>query len=345
VTQPGTPAVLFQPRALVLAGLPLRRDDRLDQVHRRARVGRTTWLDVTYFRTRPDVPLPFGSDRSLLAWITTKGLVTGEVRFSAIADYLKTFQLDAGGKAYRTFRERWRRVTHLGIRLDEHDLGQPGTRRTLTLLPQHPAEEPDLGGDLRKLALTYDRYRLKLDPDFHRNLLETRVPTPLPVLRHFHDRPLAWDLAQFLLWRCFAAANRSHIAWSDLLAQLGTQDHHHRRLRWKLNQALRELQTFHPDLPARFLPRTGTLEIEPWTPAAEAERVLNPSRQPTRRQPEKPAPTARPAAPPTQPPRPRPTPRPQLPQPNYRPEPRWNPPPRSHRLALSEPDEARPPPG
>ncbi|HEX4956397.1 MAG TPA: hypothetical protein VF017_23675 [Thermoanaerobaculia bacterium] len=264
---PGVPEILLQPRPFILAALPVKRDDSLRQVTRTARVGRASWLRVTYHATRPGVPLPFGADRSLLAWVTTKAFATGEVRFSAITEYFRAFGLDAGGKGYRLFRQRFERIASLALEIEEIDETEKRVRH-LVLIPE--AAEPlallepgRQAGQSDPRLLAYQRYGFELDRDFWSYLRETRVPTPTALLRRFHRRPLAWDFTQLLLHRCYAARSAAIVPFPQLCAQLGSTDKDPRRLRARLRRILAELVELYPDCPVR-IERGGDLRVEPW---------------------------------------------------------------------------------
>lgn len=258
----------MQPRPLILAGLPYRRDDAVRELTRTARTGRRSLLRVTFLATDRRFPLPFGADRSLLAWITTKAFTGGWVRFSAIADYFRTFGLDRGGRSYAIFRERFQRIANLAIQIEEvHD--DDRTLRRLFLVPESVEPLQLLDGPVAGLGrrlFAYERYRFRLDEGFWRYLRETRVPMPLRVLRELHDQPQAWDFAQFLLYRCHVAKTLSVVPWRELVEQLGSQDRNPDRLRWVLRKLLARIAALEPRCRARFLRGSGGLEIEPQKP-------------------------------------------------------------------------------
>lgn len=259
------PEILLQPRPLILAGLPYRRDDSIRELTRTARTGRHSFLRVTFIATDRRFPLPFGADRSLLAWITTKAFASGSVRFSAIADYFRAFGLDRGGRSYRIFRERFQRIANLAIRIEEIHEDERRVRR-LFLVPES-VEPLDLleGGaaGVGRRLFAYERYGFRLDESFWRYLRETRVPMPIRVLRELHDQPQAWDFAQLLLYRCHVARAPSVIPWRELVEQLGSQDRNPDRLRWVLRRLLARLTALEPRCRAKFLRGSGGLAIEP----------------------------------------------------------------------------------
>lgn len=269
VARPPRREILLQPRPLVLAALPYKRDDSVRALTRVARTGAASTLKVTYIATEDRYPLPFGADRGLLAWITTKGFATGEVRFSTIRQYFDAFQLDDGGRGYRIFRERFQRVANLAIRIEQTDGASREVKRLLLVPESHEPIELSSGSvaDLERKLLSYHRYSFSLDPRFLGYLKATRIPTPLDLLRQLHDSPREWDFAQLVLFRCFAAQSLSVIPWPELLGQLGSAESNPRRLRRHLDRVLDLIRELHPEFPARFLAAGRGLEVQPWRPA------------------------------------------------------------------------------
>ena len=254
----------MQPRPFILAGLPYRRDDSVRELTRTARTGRRSFLRVTFLATNGRFPLPFGADRSLLAWITTKAFANGSVRFPAIADYFRAFGLDRGGRSYAIFRERFQRIANLAIRIEEIDEDERRTRR-LFLIPEsvEPLELLDApSAGLGRGLFAYERYGFRLDEGFWRYLRETRIPMPIRVLKELHDQPQAWDFAQFLLYRCHVARSPSVVPWRELVEQLGSQDRNPDRLRWVLRRLLARVVALEPRCQARFLRGSGGLEVQ-----------------------------------------------------------------------------------
>ncbi len=251
-----TERILLLPKPLVLTGLPYKCDPTVRQVTRRARLGRERWITVTYLATHPDFSLPFGADRALLAWITTQAFATGQVHFSAIADYFRAFGLDTGGRAYTIFRQRYQRIANLAIRIEQLDPDQRTTQR-LFVIPtsQEPLEL--LTGSTRNLErklLRYHRYGFTLDNNLWRYLRENPVPAPLAVLRAFHNSPRGWDLAQLVLYRSFVAKRPTVIPWDALLEQLGgKRGRDPYRLKYQLQSDLKKLRGLLAETPAEFL--------------------------------------------------------------------------------------------
>ena len=246
--------VLLQPRPLILTGLPYKRNDSLREITRTARTGAASVLKVTFLATESRYSLPFGADRGLLAWITTRAFADGRVRFCAIRDYFRAFRLDAGGRSYALFRERYQRIANLALRIEEISADERRVKR-LFLVPE-ASEPPSLSkgtaSELERNLLSYHRYGFELDPGFWQYLKDTRIPTPLDLLRRFHDQPQAWDFAQLLLFRCYTARSPSVVPWE---AALGAARRRERPPSPAEGQARRR-SPYRPELPP---PRQGSL--------------------------------------------------------------------------------------
>jgi len=228
-------------------------------------------LSVTYTSIEEGVPLPFGADRGLLAWIQTRAFDDGSVRFDALAEYFQAFGLDQGGREYAVVRQRIRRLGSLAIsitleselesaRLQMHPLKK-------IFLPKDGSDciRPPAGRVSPHLLLIRRRYGFDLDSDLWALLRRHPVPQSLALLRRFHNRPKAWDFVSFVLYRCFAARRPTVIPWDDLVQHLGSTDRTGHRLRRTLRRILEEVKGTHPGLPARFLPDGGGFEVGPWS--------------------------------------------------------------------------------
>ena len=57
-----------------------------------ARISQSGSKEYARLATRRSVPLPFGADRALFAWMQAEALHCGSVDFGAINQYLEAFQ-------------------------------------------------------------------------------------------------------------------------------------------------------------------------------------------------------------------------------------------------------------
>lgn len=261
---------LVQARALILCALPYTPTAERS-VTRTAQIGPGVRLSVTFTSVEPGVALPFGADRALFGWIQTQAIRDDFVSLASLTGFFQAFDLHPSGRAYQCFRARLARLECLAIsvridgpeeslRLHLHPLKQARIPRAFETSDQAPPPTQ---------ILRRSRYGFSLDPDFLAYLRANPVPLSLPLMRLFHGRPKAWDLTAFVLYRSFVAKRPSVVPWSDLMAQLGSQDTYPRRLKATLSQVLAEIRVVHPDLGARFLPAFGGLQIVPWRPVGD----------------------------------------------------------------------------
>ncbi len=261
---------LVQSKALLLCPLPYS-PTSTRCVTRTARIGRTARLTVTLTALDDRLPLPFGADRTLLAWIQTLAFSSGFAAFDAVVEYLNAFGLGSGGRDYRVFRDRLARLENLAVRVQLETPDEVATIRLHPLkgsfLPRNRRSGTQTlaaAGALPSQLLLRNGYGLALDPDFWVYLRDQPVALPFEQLLPFSNRPKAWDFASFVLYRSFAARQPATIPWTELVAQLASVDRSPRRLRATLGRVLAEIRTGMPGFPAQLRPGAEGLCIEPW---------------------------------------------------------------------------------
>ena len=261
---------LVQSKALLLCPLPYS-PTSARSVTRTARIGRTARLTVTLTALDDRLPLPFGADRTLLAWIQTLAFSSGFAAFDAVVEYLNAFGLGSGGRDYRVFRERLARLENLAVRVQLESADEVATLRLHPLkgsfLPRNRRSGTQTlaaAGAAPYQLLLRNRYGLALDPDFWAYLRDQPVALPFELLLPFTNRPKAWDFASFVLYRSFAAKQATRIPWSELVAQLASVDRSPRRLRATLGRVLEEIRRWKQGFPARLGPGVEGLWVEPW---------------------------------------------------------------------------------
>jgi hypothetical protein len=107
-------SLLLAAKALVFCGFPLQ-PTPLTSLTRQAQLGADTHLTVYFSTTEPGVPIPYGADRALLAWITTLTYDTGFVTFTNLTDFFEAFQLARSGVQYQRFEQRLQRLLSLSL--------------------------------------------------------------------------------------------------------------------------------------------------------------------------------------------------------------------------------------
>jgi hypothetical protein len=149
----------------------------------------------------------------------------------------------------------------------------------LNMRPLQKAYTPRDGYEARQLLAAEDRsqqlsllpsdlkrYGIVLDPSFHEYLRNNPVVLPLPLMRRFHARPLFWDAASYLLYRCWSARTKSRITWKLIRRQLASVDQHDRRLVQSLNRVAEEIRSHYPEFPAFVESGSHDLVVAPFRP-------------------------------------------------------------------------------
>ncbi len=266
--------LLIQAKGLLLCTLPLQRTPET-RLRRRARIGRTDEIRVTFAAVDSSIPLPFGADRALLAWIQTRAFRDGYVVFDTLKDFFAAFRLNSSGANYAHFKKRLERIANLTVQVrvtgsDIDITNAPPIERAV--FPSTPVAErhlrvPDAQDGER--TVRPPRYGLQLSRSFHQYLRHSPITLPLELLRPFHAKPIAWDLASLAVWRCYAASRASVIPWDSLVEHLGSHDRDRKQLKRSLSRTLNTIRLAYPGFPARLLPRYRGLAVEPWRlPAA-----------------------------------------------------------------------------
>ena len=261
--------LMVQAKGLLLYTLPLLRTSAT-RLQRKARIGESDEILVTFASVNPQVALPFGADRAVLAWIQTRAFRDGYILFDTLNDFFDSFHLNASGANYARFKQRLERIANLTIQIrvtgtDVDITNAPPVERAI--FPDTPVRHRQIfvpGPDGREQVLRPRRYGLQLSRSFHRYLCESPIPLPLELLRCFHDKPMAWDLASLAIWRCYAASRPSFIPWSSLVDHLGSHDRNRKQLKRALRRILDRIRLAYPSFPAHFLPHYQGLAIEPW---------------------------------------------------------------------------------
>jgi hypothetical protein len=279
VARPDDPhSLLLAAKALVFCGFPLQ-PSHLTTIPREAHLGADTHLTVYFSTTEPGVPIPYGADRALLAWITTLTYDSGFVTFTSLTDFFEAFQLARSGVQYQRFEQRLQRLLSLSLSVI---LKTPTGTVRLNMRPLQKAYTPRDRSEARlvlaaekgscQLSLLpsdMKRYGIVLDPAFHEYLRDNPVVLPLALMRRFHARPLFWDAASYLLYRCWSARTKSRIGWPLVRRQLASVDQHDRRLVQSLNRVAQEIRVHYPAFPAFVEAGTHDLVVAPFRPPQE----------------------------------------------------------------------------
>ncbi len=214
-------------KALAMAGLPKRRAGS-SSLTRTLRLGGDMWLRVTYTATEGN-ELPFGADRFVLAGIQHLAIEQGSpiVHFQRVGELLKTFNLSEDGRTLALFRQRFKGISGLSVRLlfgrsqAELDEGIEGEQLFIVRRFSLPTSKQLKSEKAGQLVLPDSHpYGVILSADFWKYLSDTsnRLIVPLELLKLFMDRPIGWDYLCFLIARCGAARTVSEVPHEALMS-------------------------------------------------------------------------------------------------------------------------------
>jgi hypothetical protein len=265
---------LVTARAIALAGLP-RKKAPVRELSRIIRLGHALWLRVTY-QTDVGCILPYGEDRFVLAGIQHLALERRSplVYFEQVSELLKMFDLSTDGRSLARLRERFKRLANLYIRLrfaeTEQGLADASTGDSILMiksfvLPTRKELRDELRAEpIRRHQLILpgfeggeapSRYGVLLSADFWEHLKQPKnhLIVRLDIMKEFVNRPIGWDYAMFLCFRCRWAQTESVVPHEALMAQfkdsLGESD----------NQTIRRLQGYHDEI---MTATAGSLKAE-----------------------------------------------------------------------------------
>lgn len=240
-------------RALALAGLPRRPTDARD-LQRTLRLGPTAWLRVTYSATKGRA-LPYGEDRIALAGIQHLAVEQGqpEVAFGRVGQLLAMFRIAEDGRSIARLRERLDRLVGLSIQLTfgttEEELAEDRAGHQFYIvrtyhLPTRREITAEREGQLEIPAMRVP-YGVRLSDDFWSFLRDPahQLVVPLPLLRLFTDKPIAWDYVVFLTARCGSARSVSVVPHDAMLSLFRDGDEPERN-------TIARLQRYHAEVMA-----------------------------------------------------------------------------------------------
>lgn len=248
-------------RALAATALPVRRTTERSVV-RNDTVGQ---IRLVATATDPKLPLPYGSDRSVLLWALTRGFTDGVVAFDSLNDYMRAFDIGMSGREVKRFREGLERINALSLHVElQAPNGAVKTFNTAIFrhayFPRRSQTPPVPSPQLSLIS----KYGYELAPDF---LLMFRDHgyffIPLSLVAPLHNAPGIWDLVVFLYLRSRSARTPSRISIREIRLQLGIDDPNPWRTRPRIEKAIEHIRVHFPDFPTH-LPEGGDLQVLPW---------------------------------------------------------------------------------
>lgn len=240
-------------QAMIMCSLPYSRTDER-QITRRARLGDGSYLSVTFSTITPQVEMPFGADRKLLAWIFDRAIRSESpfIPWSSANEYQREMGISMSGRSNQQLRERFARIEGLAISIQRHGEGGRGSA-AYTIISQSflpdSIDKAAIEGQ-ESLAGMEDRYGIRLNADLYADIRRHHIVLPRMLWRQIEGPTQVQDIAFWLIVRCYAAASETVIPWAALTEQFAA-DSNPGRLRSHARQALSILHTLWPEAKVR----------------------------------------------------------------------------------------------
>jgi hypothetical protein len=246
---------------MVFCGLPYRRSPER-RIVRKARTGKGSTVTVTFQAMVDGVDIPFGSDRTLLHWVTHHALMTRSpfVPLSSASQFLKDMGLSTSGQNIQRVKEAFRRIASVAIVVVRDNADSVNTQQIIMPIARAAA----LPKRLRKTRVPGQIYLLPreeedegeeqagfhLDDAVFREFSQFHVPTLRKLLEVTRESPQIQDYMMFLQWRSFSAKEESLIPWTQMREQMCQDDSNPYRMRARFAEAIDALKIAWPALNA-----------------------------------------------------------------------------------------------
>ena len=238
-------------QAMLMCGLPYSQTSER-QVSRRARLGDGSYLDVTFSALLREVPLPYGADRKLLAWLLDRAIRADSpfVPMESASYYLQDMGLSMSGRANQQLAARFERLAGLDITILRKQVD--GDKRMLGYRLIAESRLPSSVGKLinsQQVALPglENRYGVRLSADLFNDVKQYNVVLPRLLWRDIDGPAQVQDITLWLLVRCYAAASETVIPWEAFREQFGAEDSNPWRIKTHIRRALALVHTLWPE--------------------------------------------------------------------------------------------------
>lgn len=243
-------------QAMLLCTLPYSATTE-NHITRTARLGDGSTLTVTFSTGIPDVPLPFGSDRKLLAWVFDRAINSESpmIAWESAWEYQKEMGLKRSGKNNKDLRERFHRISGLNINIERKDASGIAGKNfsiidTYNLPPSITGRKfnPDqrsLGYPAEAPELPPAPFGISINQTLFHDIRKHHVAVPRSLWLQTKGNSQVQDMVLWLYYRCYAAKTESVIPWSALAEQF-PQDKNPRRARQHAREAIAQLRLLWP---------------------------------------------------------------------------------------------------
>lgn len=243
-------------QAMLLCTLPYSATTE-NHISRTARLGDGSTLTVTFSTGISDVPLPFGSDRKLLAWVFDRAINSESpmIAWESAWEYQKEMGLKRSGKNNKDLRERFHRISGLNINIERKDASGVAGKNFSIIDTYHLP--PSITGrkvnpDQRSLGYSDEvpelppaPFGISINQTLFHDIRKHHVAVPRGLWLQARGNSQVQDMVLWLYYRCYAAKTESVIPWSALAEQF-PQDKNPRRARQHAKEAIAQLRLLWP---------------------------------------------------------------------------------------------------
>ncbi|SNT42011.1 RepA protein [Granulicella rosea] len=244
-------------QAMLLCTLPYSATTERDVV-RKARLGDGSTLLVTFSAGINNVPLPFGADRKLLAWVLDRAIKSDSpsIGWESAWEYQKEMGLSRSGKNNKDLRDRFLRISGLNISIQRKDTTSIAGKNFSIIdsykLPAsiqrrnfNPDQQTLLELSASPSAVDTTPYGISLNRSLFDDIRRHHVVVPRSLWSQTKGNSQVQDMVLWLYCRCYAAQTESVIPWASLADQF-PQDSNRRRMREHAREAIRLLRHLWP---------------------------------------------------------------------------------------------------
>lgn len=244
-------------QAMLLCTLPYSATKE-SKIVRTARLGDGSTLTVTFSTGISDVPLPFGSDRKLLAWVFDRAInsASPNIAWESAWEYQKEMGLKRSGKNNKDLRDRFHRISGLNINIERKD-SQSVTGKNFSIIDTYNLPASITGRKLhpgqRSLGLAAGPgpnsgpipFGISINHTLFEDIQKHHVAVPRSLWKQSKGNSQVQDMVLWLYYRCYSAKTESVIPWSALSDQF-PQDKNPRRARQHAREAIEQLRLLWP---------------------------------------------------------------------------------------------------
>lgn len=237
---------------MILCTLPYSEQDSR-QITRRARMGDGSYLEITFTALRAGVPLPFGADRKLLAWLFDRAIRSKSpfIPWQSAQEYQREMGLSMSGRSNRQLSERFQRIAGLGINIVRDGDDKERVRNYLifeeSFLPKSITGKTLEASGQQRLPQLEDNYGFAMHAKLFGDIQKYHIALPRQLWRDLPGTTQVQDLVYFLIWRSYSASSPSVIPWEALQEQF-PHDSNLRRFKASAREAVRLLQMMWPSV-------------------------------------------------------------------------------------------------